>query len=153
MSRPSPDAHPRKELIRRLGSSSFNYWFGYVANVSLVIWLVSHAFAGGHARLELAELLAYATAGLLAWTLAEYLLVTSTEMPARVDLIDAPTRTSLNELGVKGVGETGVLPMAAAIASAIEDALAPFGVRIDKVPVSPQEIMAKIGGEKRTLRA
>lgn len=74
MSRPSPDAHPRKELIRRLGSSSFNYWFGYVANVSLVIWLVSHAFAGGHARLELAELLAYATAGLLAWTLAEYLL-------------------------------------------------------------------------------
>jgi carbon-monoxide dehydrogenase large subunit len=86
-------------------------------------------------------------------TLAEYLLVGSTEMPARVDLIEAPTRTPLNELGVKGVGETGVLPMAAAIASAIEDALSPFGARIDKVPVSPQEIVAKIGGDDRRARA
>ncbi len=73
-------------------------------------------------------------------TLAEYLLVGSSEMPARIELIDLPTRTPLNELGVKGVGETGVLPMAAAVASAIEDALAPFGARIDSVPVSPQDV-------------
>ncbi len=73
--------------------------------------------------------------------LAEYLLVGSSEMPARVELIDLPTKTPLNELGVKGVGETGVLPMAAAVASAIEDALSEYGVRIDSVPVTPQEIL------------
>ncbi|HEY2729226.1 MAG TPA: sterol desaturase family protein [Polyangia bacterium] len=65
---------PRTELIRKLGSSKFNYWFGYVANLSLVIWLVSHAFARGHARLGASALLAYAVEGLLAWTLAEWLL-------------------------------------------------------------------------------
>jgi len=74
-------------------------------------------------------------------TLAEYLLVGPSEMPAKVDLIELPTKTPLNELGVKGVGETGVLPMAAAIASAIEDALAPFGARIYSVPVAPQDVL------------
>ena len=80
----------------------------------------------------------------LSTTLAEYLLVGSPEMPARIELYDLPTKTPLNVLGVKGVGETGVLPMAGAIASAIEHALVPFGVRIDRVPVSPQEILAQI---------
>jgi carbon-monoxide dehydrogenase large subunit len=84
----------------------------------------------------------------LSTTLAEYLLVGSHEMPARLELIDLPTRTPLNELGVKGVGETGVLPMAAAVASAIEDALSPFGALIDSVPVFPQDILQRC----RTLR-
>jgi len=74
-------------------------------------------------------------------TLAEYLLVGSSEMPVKIDLIELATKTPLNELGVKGVGETGVLPMAAAVASAIEDALSPFGVRITSVPVAPQDIL------------
>jgi len=61
---------PRTELIRKLGSSKFNYWFGYVANLSLVIWLVSHAFTRGHARLGAAALLACAAAGPRAWARA-----------------------------------------------------------------------------------
>lgn len=68
------DADPRTELIRKLGSSTFNYWFGYVANISLVIWLVSHAFAHGRAQLGPLELVAYAVAGFLSWTLLEFLL-------------------------------------------------------------------------------
>jgi sterol desaturase/sphingolipid hydroxylase (fatty acid hydroxylase superfamily) len=64
----------RTELIRRLGSSSFNYWFGYVANLSLVGWLVSHAFARGHAQLGVIAFVGFAVTGLFAWTLAEWLL-------------------------------------------------------------------------------
>jgi sterol desaturase/sphingolipid hydroxylase (fatty acid hydroxylase superfamily) len=64
----------RTELIRRLGSSTFNYWFGYAANVTLVVWLVSHAFSHGHPRIPAAEILALATGGLLSWTLSEFLL-------------------------------------------------------------------------------
>jgi sterol desaturase/sphingolipid hydroxylase (fatty acid hydroxylase superfamily) len=64
----------RTEFIRRLGSSTFNYWFGYVANVSLVVWLVSHAFSHGRALLTPVEMVAYAVTGLLSWTLAEFLL-------------------------------------------------------------------------------
>ena len=66
------DGNPRTELIRKLGSSTFNYWFGYVANISLVIWMVSHAFAHGHAQLGAAAFVGYAVAGFLSWTLAEF---------------------------------------------------------------------------------
>jgi hypothetical protein len=68
------DPNSRTELIRKLGSSTFNYWFGYVANISLVIWLVSHAFSHGRAQLGLGTFVAYAVTGLVAWTLAEFLL-------------------------------------------------------------------------------
>jgi len=76
-------------------------------------------------------------------TLAEYLLITSTEMP-RISLHHEHSPSPLNVLGVKGVGESGVLPTAAAIVSAVEDALSPFNVRIARVPVSPQHLVELI---------
>jgi hypothetical protein len=89
MSNPSPAsrpaAHPspasaagsqpeRTDFIRRLGSSRFNYWFGYVANLTLVAWMASHAWVGGHLVLTPVKLFVYASTGLLSWTLSEYLL-------------------------------------------------------------------------------
>jgi carbon-monoxide dehydrogenase large subunit len=76
-------------------------------------------------------------------TLADYLLVTATEMPY-VTLGHHESPTPLNPLGVKGVGECGVIPVAPAIISAIEDALTPFGVHITQTPISPAQIMALI---------
>jgi carbon-monoxide dehydrogenase large subunit len=80
-------------------------------------------------------------------TLAEYLLVTSTEMPAEISIGHIESPTPLNPLGIKGVGESGVIPVAAAIASAIEDALSPFKVHITRVPVMPQHLVAQISPE------
>jgi sterol desaturase/sphingolipid hydroxylase (fatty acid hydroxylase superfamily) len=65
---------PRTELIRKLGSSTFNYWFGYVANISLVIWLVSHGVGRAGADLTPLAFAAYAVVGLFSWTLAEFVL-------------------------------------------------------------------------------
>ena len=48
----------------------------------------------------------------------------------------------LNPLGVKGVGESGCVPAAAAIISAVENALAPFGVRITEYPLTPARLFA-----------
>ncbi len=79
----------------------------------------------------------------LTTTLADYLLVTATDVPA-ITLIHHETPTPLNPLGIKGVGEAGTLPTAAAIVSAIEDALSPFGVRLVQTPISPAEILAEI---------
>jgi carbon-monoxide dehydrogenase large subunit len=73
----------------------------------------------------------------------EYLLVGAGEMP-KVKLIHRVTPTYLNPLGVKGVGEAGVVPTPAAIISAIEDALSPFAVQISQVPIAPQDIVALI---------
>ena len=49
-----------------------------------------------------------------------------------------------NPLGVKGVGEVGVIPAAAAVISAIEDALSPFNVRIAQMPVMPHKLVELI---------
>jgi aerobic carbon-monoxide dehydrogenase large subunit len=81
-------------------------------------------------------------------TLADYLLVTATEMP-RVELGHLESPTPLNPLGVKGVGECGVVPIAPAMMSAIEDALQPFGVRITRTPISPADIVALLEEGKR----
>jgi aerobic carbon-monoxide dehydrogenase large subunit len=80
----------------------------------------------------------------ISMNLGEYLLVTATEAPGRIRLVHQESPTPLNELGVKGVGETGVIPMTAAIASAIEDALSPFHARITHTPVAPHQIIAMI---------
>jgi hypothetical protein len=69
---PAPGA--RHDFVRRLGSSRFNYWFGYVANLILIGWLASHARLGGRLALTPTALSLLALSGLLSWTLAEYLL-------------------------------------------------------------------------------
>jgi len=85
----------------------------------------------------------------LTTTLADYLLPTATDVPP-IELVHLSSPTPLNPLGIKGVGESGVLPITAAVASAIEDALSPFGVEIAQAPISPSELLALI--EQRRSR-
>ena len=76
-------------------------------------------------------------------TLADYMLVTAAEM-GPIALLHRESPTALNELGIKGVGEAGTLPTAAAIISAVENALSDFGVCLAQTPIRPHEIVAKI---------
>ena len=67
-------------------------------------------------------------------------------MPTAAELIDLKLHfecspSPLNPLGVKGVGETGTVPAAAAIVSAIEHALEPFGAKLNNYPVKPAHII------------
>ncbi len=80
-------------------------------------------------------------------TLADYLLVTATEVP-EIELSHRESPTPLNPLGVKGVGESGVIPIPAAIASAVEDALSEFGIRITQFPIQPNDIAAMVQGAR-----
>jgi carbon-monoxide dehydrogenase large subunit len=77
----------------------------------------------------------------LATTFMDYKLARADDAPPRIDIVHLESPTPLNELGIKGVGESGVIPMTAAIASAIEDALSPFGARVTKTPITPQDIL------------
>jgi carbon-monoxide dehydrogenase large subunit len=76
----------------------------------------------------------------LSTNFAEYLLPTASELP-QIELISHVSPSPLNPLGVKGVGECGVIPAAAAIISAVEHALDAFGVRIAETPISPARIL------------
>ena len=49
--------------------------------------------------------------------------------------------SSQNPLGVKGVWESGLVPVPAVIASAVDDALSSGNVRITDVPLSPSTIL------------
>jgi carbon-monoxide dehydrogenase large subunit len=82
----------------------------------------------------------------------EYLLVTATEMPP-IEIMHRQSPSPLNQLGVKGVGESGVIPTPAVIISAIENALEEFDVRVTQAPVSPMDLLALIdAGRQRDGR-
>jgi carbon-monoxide dehydrogenase large subunit len=80
----------------------------------------------------------------LSVTFADYLLPLATDVP-RVDLVHLETPSPLNPLGMKGAGEGGTIPAIAAIISAVENALAPFGVTIAEAPITPQRIVELLG--------
>jgi carbon-monoxide dehydrogenase large subunit len=84
-----------------------------------------------------------ADANPLTTTFADYLIPTAPEMPwAEMVHIESPS--PLNPLGVKGAGEGGTIPAAAAIIAAIEDALREYGVRFPFVPVTPADIVGAV---------
>jgi carbon-monoxide dehydrogenase large subunit len=78
---------------------------------------------------------------------ADYLLPGSTDVP-NIEVTMAEYPSPLNPLGVKGVGESGCVPAAGAIVSAIEDALSPFGVRIAEYPVTPERLFRLMAGRR-----
>jgi carbon-monoxide dehydrogenase large subunit len=72
-------------------------------------------------------------------TFMQFHIPTATEVPS-IDVVHLETLSPLNPLGVKGVGEAGAIPVPALVAEAVEDALAPFGVRVTEMPLSPERI-------------
>jgi carbon-monoxide dehydrogenase large subunit len=82
-------------------------------------------------------------------TYADYLLPTAAEVPMMTTLY-RETPSPLNPLGVKGVGEAGTIPAAAALVSALEDALSPFHVRIGQYPLSPMKVLELIQAGRGT---
>jgi carbon-monoxide dehydrogenase large subunit len=76
-------------------------------------------------------------------TFADYLLPSATEVP-EIKTLYKETPSPLNPLGAKGAGEVSTIPAAAAVISAIEDALQPFGVRIAQTPITPQKLVELI---------
>jgi carbon-monoxide dehydrogenase large subunit len=76
----------------------------------------------------------------LATTLADYLLPSAAEVPAiRIDHIETPS--PYTRFGQKGIGEGGAIAPPAAIANAVNDALAPLGVEITASPLTPRRIV------------
>jgi len=84
----------------------------------------------------LGEELLYDEAGqLLTGTFMDYPMPRADDMPPlEIHHLDFPS--PMNELGIKGVGESGIVSPAGVIAGAVEDALWDRGVRVTRVPVT-----------------
>lgn len=66
----------------------------------------------------------------------DFLMPYASEVPT-VEIDHLETPSPLNPLGIKGAGEAGVIPGAAVLAAAIEDA---EGIQITQMPISPSEL-------------
>ena len=118
---------------------------GRIVNPTIVEGQIHGGVAQGIGG-ALYEKLQYDTAGqLLTGTFMEFHIPTAREVPP-IEVVHLETLSPLNPLGVKGVGEAGAIPVPALVAEAIEDALAPFGVRVREMPLTPERIRELIRG-------
>ena len=91
------------------------------------------------------ELLAYddATGQLLTGSFMDYAMPRADDVPSfEVDHHEVPTQ--VNPLGAKGVGEAGTVGALPALLNAVNDALAPLGVRHLDMPVTPERVWRAI---------
>jgi aerobic carbon-monoxide dehydrogenase large subunit len=111
---------------------------GPLVNPMLVEGQIHGGVAQGVAG-ALLERIAYDDDGNLAnASFMDFLMPYLSEVPSpTIGHVETPS--PLNPLGIKGAGEAGVIPGAACLAAAIEDAA---GVRIERMPISPPELWA-----------
>lgn len=85
---------------------------------------------------------------LLTLTLTDYGKSSALESPA-IEIIHHPVPSPFTALGQKAAGEGAAIPSPAAIASAVEDALRPLGVKITELPLSPEAVWRLIRNARK----
>src|SRR5262247_2723290 len=94
------------------------------------------------------EELAYDDNGqLLTGTFMDYLVPTASEAP-QIDIAHIVSPSPLTPLGSKGLGESSSMTVPAVIANAVSDALAPLGIRITELPMTPDRLWRLIRGAR-----
>jgi len=76
---------------------------------------------------------------ILTGSLADYPVPTTAEIPS-IEIHHLETLTEASVTGAKGVGEGGTIGAPAAVLNAVSDALAPIGIGIFEMPITPQRI-------------
>jgi carbon-monoxide dehydrogenase large subunit len=112
---------------------------GRAINPAIVEGQLQGGAAQGIAAGLLEEIVYDADGQLLTGSLMDYAVPRADVLPSLPVTLDEH-RSAINPLGVKGVGESGAIGGAAAIANAIEDAVADLGVTIHEVPVTPARL-------------
>jgi carbon-monoxide dehydrogenase large subunit len=108
--------------------------------------------AQGAAQALLEEVLYDADGNPLTSTLADYAAITATELPS-FELLASETPTTVNPLGVKGIGEAGTIGATPAIQNAVVDALAHLGIRHIDMPATPQRVWMAINAVLNSAEA
>ena len=88
---------------------------------------------------------------LLTGTFMDYLVPTAMELPP-IETVHLEYPSPRNPLGIKGIGEGGAISPPAALANAVEDALAPFGVRVTRAPLGPDTVRSLIVAARERAR-
>ncbi len=113
-----------------------------------VMGSITHALGGA-----LYEEMAYDENGqCLTASFQDYLCPTAMEVP-NIDVDHVESLSPFTALGSKGIGEASCMSVPAAIGNAIADALAPLGIEITELPLTPNKIWQMIQEAKARTQA
>jgi carbon-monoxide dehydrogenase large subunit len=112
---------------------------GEQINPLIVAGQVHGGIAQGMAQALYEEVVYDSDGQLRTGTLLDYAVPHADQLP-RFELDSTATPTTVNPLGIKGVGEAGTIGSTPAVVNAVIDALAPFGVKHLDMPLKPEKL-------------
>ena len=122
---------------------------GTVFNPAIVTGQQHGAIAMGLSGALLEEVVYDADGQNRSGSFADYMLATAVEIPP-IEVISQHTPNRKTPTGSKGMSEGGVMGAIGAVMSAVNDALAPFGVVADRQPLAPDYIRTLVRGKMPT---
>jgi carbon-monoxide dehydrogenase large subunit len=120
---------------------------GRILNPLLAEGQVHGGLAQGAAQALLEEFVYDEDGNPVTSNLADYAFISAAELPS-FETIHMETPTPLNELGAKGIGESGTIGSTPAVQNAVVDALSHLGVRHIDMPTTPERVWRAMHGEK-----
>jgi len=116
---------------------------GVVVNPVIVEGQVHGGIVQGIAQALFEEAVYDSSGNLITGSLADYLIPSAADVP-HLTTARTTTPSTLNPLGVKGVGEAGTIASTPAVVNAIIDALRPLGVADVQMPCTPERVWRAI---------
>jgi len=116
---------------------------GTILNPLLADGQVHGGLAQGAAQALMEEVRYDEDGNPLTTTFMDYAIISATELPL-FERIPMETPTPYNELGAKGIGESGTIGATPAVQNAVVDALAHLGVRHVDLPCTPERVWRAI---------
>src|SRR5712672_787484 len=121
---------------------------GRVINPMIVDGMVQGGIVQGVAQALWEEAIYDENGQLVTGSMMNYALPRADDV-ITAELARTETPTPVNPLGVKGAGERGTIASTAAVANAVVDALAPFGIRHLDMPFTPGRVWEAIRSSGR----
>jgi carbon-monoxide dehydrogenase large subunit len=116
---------------------------GRIINPLIVDGQVHGAVAQGIGVALLEEVIYDQAGQLLTASLMDYIVPSSTEVP-RMETLHLEVESPSTLGGFRGMGEGGTIGAPAAIANAVADALAPLGIEIYELPMTPERLFQAV---------
>jgi carbon-monoxide dehydrogenase large subunit len=125
---------------------------GRIINPLLFEGQLHGGMAQGAAQALMEEVAYDAEGNPLTATFADYAAVTADQLPS-FELVDLETPTPINELGAKGIGESGAVGSTPCVVNAVVDALAHLGVEHIDMPCTSQRVWEAIQEAKKSTQS
>jgi carbon-monoxide dehydrogenase large subunit len=118
---------------------------GRILNPLLADGQVHGGLAQGAAQALLEEVRYDPEGNPITSNLADYAFVSAAELPT-FELVRMETPTPVNELGAKGIGESGTIGSTPAVHNAVIDALSALGVKHIDMPCTAEKVWRAVNG-------